>query len=224
MARHLTQRVFISHLLKAQQFTRPVSPLRLEGCSSFFKVAWQTRSLHKDIEVSDHTCEVSNYDEYLTNHKPIILIMVQTLKEILGTTTRETNKIIMSNPQFKKRSRTNVLSNYYNLLEVGVQKNTIARNVWLLTHENNKLKNKLNCINILNMNNNELIPWIRLTQDELSNYISYVQNDAGLSTYNKIEYLAQRLEVRNEFNVISVCKLCNVSIKIILKSEILYNK
>lgn len=196
MTKHLyiVQRIIVSHLLKTQ-LLKPALSLHLEECSSFAKVAWQKRLLHKNIEVSDHTCEVSTYDEYLANHKPIIQIMVQTLKEILGTTTNETNKMIAANPQFKKRSRTNVLNNYYNLLEAGVQKNTITKNIWLLAHENNKLKNKLDCINVLNMNNDELIPWLRLTQDELTNYVLYIQNDMGPYTYNKIEHLAHRLEV-----------------------------
>lgn len=194
MARHLVQRIIVSHLLRAQlQFAKSALPLHPSGCLVFAK--YYGRSSKKSLEVSDHTCEVTSYNEYLTNHKPIIVVMVQTLKEILGTSTNDSNKIIAANPQLKKRSRKNVLNNYYNLLEAGVQKSTIASNIWLLTHENNRLKEKLDCISVLNMNNDELIPWLRLTQEELANYVLYVQSDTGPYTYNKIEHLAHRLEV-----------------------------
>ncbi|EFN76739.1 hypothetical protein EAI_04487, partial [Harpegnathos saltator] len=119
---------------------------------------------------------------------------IQTLKEILNTSTYETNKIITAYPQLKKKSRANVLNNYYNLLEAGVQKNVITKNIWLLAHDVTKLKEKLDCISTLKMNNEELLPLLRLTQDELVNNINYVQTDSVPYGYNKIEYLAYKLE------------------------------
>lgn len=169
-------------------------PLHLKGYSPIRFIS-QNKLLYKDVDVLDHTCEVSNYDAYLMNYKPVIRIMIQTLKEILDTTSSETNKILADNPQLKKRTRANVLNNFYNLIDAGVQKNTIMKNVWLLAHENNKLKDKLDCIKVLNMNNDQLIPWLRLTQKELTSFVLYTQNDTGSYTYNKIEYLAHRLEV-----------------------------
>ncbi|XP_025158790.1 transcription termination factor, mitochondrial isoform X2 [Harpegnathos saltator] len=129
--------------------------------------------------------------------------MIQTLKEILNTSTYETNKIITAYPQLKKKSRANVLNNYYNLLEAGVQKNVITKNIWLLAHDVTKLKEKLDCISTLKMNNEELLPLLRLTQDELVNNINYVQTDSVPYGYNKIEYLAYKLECGIE----ELCKL-----------------
>lgn len=196
MAKQIVQRMIIN-LLKPQpqqQLLKLVLPLHLKEYSPVRFIS-QNQLLYKDVDVLDHTCEVSNYDAYLTNYKPVVRIMVQTLKEILDTTSSETNKILAENPQLKKRTRANVLNNYYNLIDAGVQKNTIMRNAWLLAHENNKLRDKLDCLKILNMNNDQLIPWLRLTQEELTSFVLYTQTDIGSYTYNKIEYLAHRLEV-----------------------------
>lgn len=195
MAKQIVQRIIIN-LLKAdqQQLLRLALPLHLKEYS-LVRFVSQNKLLYKDVDVLDHTCEVSNYDAYLTNYKPIVRIMVQTLKEILDTTSSETNKILADNPQLKKRTRANVLNNYYNLIDAGIQKNTIMKNAWLLAHENNRLIDKLDCIKILNMNNDQLIPWLRLTQEELTTFVFHTQNDMGSYTYNKIEHLAHRLEV-----------------------------
>lgn len=198
MARPVVQRMIINLLLKPQpqlQLLKLVLPSHLKE-HSLVRFISQNRLLHKDVDVLDHTCEVSNYDAYLMNYKPVIRIIVQTLKEILDTTSTETSKIIADNPQLKKRTRANILNNYYNLIDAGVQKSTIVKNAWLLTHENNRLKDKLDCIKVLNMNNDQLIPWLRLTQEELANFVLYTQNDIGPYTYNKIEHLAHRLEVQ----------------------------
>ncbi|GAB1867280.1 mTERF domain-containing protein 1, mitochondrial [Camponotus japonicus] len=210
----------IINLLKAdqpqQQLLRLALPLHLK---EYWLVRFvsQNKLLYKDVDVLDHTCEVSNYDAYLTNYKPIVRIMVQTLKEILDTTPSETNKILADNPQLKKRTRANVLNNYYNLIDAGVQKNTIMKNAWLLAHENNRLKDKLNCIKILNMNNDQLIPWLRLTQEELTTFVFHTQNDMSFYTYNKIEHLAHRLEC-------SIEKLCELTVRhtFLLKIPISY--
>lgn len=195
MTKQIVQQM-INLLLKSQsqqQLLRLALP-RLKEYSPIRFIS-QNKLLYKDVDVLDHTCEVSNYDAYLMNYKPVVRIMVQTLKEILDTTSSETNKILADNPQLKKRTRANVLNNFYNLIDAGVQKNTIIKNAWLLAHENNKLKDKLDCIKVLNMNNDQLIPWLRLTQEELTSFVLYTQNDMGSYTYNKIEYLAHRLEV-----------------------------
>ncbi|XP_020285697.1 transcription termination factor, mitochondrial [Pseudomyrmex gracilis] len=203
MARFL-QRVIASIALKSQprklQVVRCVSSQHLTEYSSSVQFSTQKRWVHKNIDeedtdvLRDHTCEVSNFDDYLTNYKPIVKVMIQTLREILDISLPEANKIIIDYPQLKKRSRANVLNNYYNLLERGVQKSTIRRNVWLLAHENNKIEDKLKCIDALNMNNDHLVSWLRLTQEELENYVHYCQNDMYFYTYNKVEYLADRLK------------------------------
>lgn len=194
MARPLVQRVLVSYVLKTSLQLQ--KPLHLEKClfSSIFTC--QRRLTHKDVEISDHTCEIANYNDYRINHKPIIQVVMQTLREILNISMYETSKILAANPQLKKRSRANVLNNYYNLLEAGIQKSTISKHVWLLAHDDAKLKEKLNCISTLNMSNEELIPWLRFTYDELVNNINYIQSDEIPYMYNKIEYLAHRLEVR----------------------------
>ncbi|CAL1678967.1 unnamed protein product [Lasius platythorax] len=219
MARPIVQRMIINLLLKPQpqlQLLKLALPSHLKE-HSLVRFISQNRLLHKDVDVLDHTCEVSNYDAYLMNYKPVVRIMVQTLKEILDTTSIETNKIIADNPQLKKRTRANILNNYYNLIDAGVQKSTIVKNAWLLTHENNRLKDKLDCIKVLNMNNDQLIPWLRLTQEELTNFVLYTQNDMGPYTYNKIEHLAHRLEC-------SIEKLCELTVRytFLLKIPISY--
>lgn len=216
MARSIVQRVIINFLLKRQ----PHLQLLKLAVPSHLPVRFisQNKLLCKDVDLlGDHTCEISNYNAYVINYKPIIRIMVQTLKEILDTTTAETNKIIADNPQLKKRTRANVLNNYYNLIDAGVQKSIIVKNAWLLAHENNKLKDKLDCIKVLNMNNDQLIPWLRLTQEELANFVFYTQNDMGSYTYNKIEHLAHRLEC-------SIEKLCELTVRytFLLKIPISY--
>lgn len=199
MARSIVQPVIINLLLKRQsqlQLLKFAMPLHLKEHLQVRFIS-QSRLLCKDEDLlGDHTCEISNYNTYVINYKPVIRIMVQTLKEILDTTTAETKKIIADNPQLKKRTRANVLNNYYNLIDAGVQKSIIVKNAWLLAHENDKLKDKLDCIKVLNMNNDQLIPWLRLTQEELANFVFYTQNDMGSYTYNKIEHLAHRLEVQ----------------------------
>lgn len=117
----------------------------------------------------------------------------------------EINKIIRDYPQLKKRSRANILNNYYNLIEAGVEKDTVINNIWLLAHENNKLMDKLECIKVLNMDNNQLIPWLCLTQKELTNYVFYVQEDVTSYTYNRMDYLSYKLEC-------SVQQLCEVTV------------
>lgn len=194
MARYLTQRALVSYLLKTSfQYQKPLHFGKYLFIGIFTR---QKRLSHKDIKISDHTCEIVNYDDYRMNYKPIIHVMVQTLKEILNVSTYETNKILANHPQLKKRSRASILNNYYNLLETGIQKSAIRKNIWLLAHDDTKLKEKLICINTLNMNNEDLLPWLRFTQNELKNNINYIKTDPVLYTYNKIEYLAHRLEVR----------------------------
>jgi len=196
MARQLTQRMIMSLLLKPQpQILKPVLPLYLNGYS-FVNSFTQSRILCKHVDVIDHTCKVSNYDEYLLNYRPVQRILKSTLQEILDVTKMEINKIIKEHPQLKKRSRVNILNNYYSLTDAGVQKDTIKNNVWLLAHENNKLMDKLDCIKVLNMDNNQLIPWLCLTQEELANYVFYTQQDVASYTYNKIEYLSYKLKVQ----------------------------
>ncbi|XP_036148718.1 transcription termination factor, mitochondrial isoform X2 [Monomorium pharaonis] len=108
-------------------------------------------------------------------------------------------------PPVLKPALANILNNYYNLLEADIQKSTILNNPWLLTHENNKLMDKLDCIKILNMDNNQLVPWLLLTQKELENYVFHVQQDMNSYTYNKLEYLSHKLEC-------NVQKLCEVTL------------
>ncbi|XP_029178831.1 transcription termination factor, mitochondrial [Nylanderia fulva] len=219
MARTIVQRITINLLLKPQtqlQLVKLALPSYFKEHTLVRSIS-QNRLLYKDVDVLDHTCEVSNYDAYLINYKPVVRIIVQTLKEILDTTSTETNKIITDNPQLKKRTRANILNNYYNLIDAGVLKNTIIKNAWLLAHENNKLKDKLDCIKVLNMNNDQLIPWLRLTQEELTSFVLYTQNDMGPYTYNKIEHLAHRLECNVE-------KLCELAVRytFLLKIPISY--
>lgn len=203
MARYLSQRVIISLLLKSQhqlqlQLFQPAVSLHLTKCLTFTKFALQNRLLHNSKDILDHTCEISNYDDYQKIYQPMIRVMIQTLKELLDVTTNEANKIIANNPHLKKKSRANVLENYYNLFEAGIQKSTIAKNSWLLAHDNINLKNKLDSISVLKMDNDQLIPWLRLTQDELTNYIHQIKCDMNsYARYNKVEYLAHRLEVKN---------------------------
>jgi len=104
-------------------------------------------------------------------------------------------KIIEEYPQLRKRSRADILNNYYNLTKAGIQKDTIINNIWLLTYENNKLTDKLDCIKVLNTDNNQLVPWLYLTQDELANYVLYTQEDMKSYTYNRLEYLSHKFEV-----------------------------
>lgn len=197
MARQLTKRVIVNLLLKLQshqsQLSKPA--LLLNGYSSLVTSVSQSRMLCKHVEIVDHTCKVSNYDEYLMNYKPVQQILRNTLVEILDISRADVIKIIEDYPQLKKRSRANILNNYYNLLEAGVQKDTIVSNIWLLTHENNKLIDKLNCIKVLNMDNNQLVPWLCLTEKELADYVFYIQQDMGY-TYNRIEYLSEKLKVQ----------------------------
>lgn len=203
MARQLTQRVIVNLLRKLQpyqsQLSKPALPLDMNGYSSLVTSVYQSRMLCKHVDIIDHTCKVSNYDEYLLNYKPIQRILKNTLVEILDIPRADVVKIIESYPQLKKRSRANILNNYYNLLEAGIQKDTIIDNVWLLTHENNKLIDKLNCIKALNMDNNQLVPWLRLTQKELTNYVFYTQQDMSFYTYNRIEYLSDKLKVQVKY-------------------------
>lgn len=203
MARQLTQRVIVNLLRKLQpyqsQLSKPALLLDMNGYSSLVTSVSQSRMLCQHVDIIDHTCKVSNYDEYLLNYKPIQRILKNTLVEILDIPRADVIKIIESYPQLKKRSRANILNNYYNLLEAGIQKDTIIDNVWLLTHENNKLIDKLNCIKALNMDNNQLVPWLRLTQNELTNYVFYTQQDMSSYTYNRIEYLSDKLKVQIKY-------------------------
>lgn len=193
MARNLVQRIVVNYLLKSHR-TCALS-LQLTRYLSTCKFASQKKLSHKDVNIIDHTCVSATYKEYLTNHKPIVQVMVQTLKEILDINAANANRIITAHPLFKKRSRMNVLNNYYSLLETGVQKATIAKNVWLLIHDHQKLKDKLDCISIIKTDNDELVPWLRLTQEELKHFINYIRDDVHPYAYNKIEHLAHRLEV-----------------------------
>lgn len=199
MARHLIHRGIVRLLLRAQlQHSRVILQVHNpERCTSLIHFASQSRLLNKNVDMSDHTCSISNYDDYQFNHKPILNTIMETLKEILNMTTTEVIKMLAIYPQLKKRSRANILNNYYNLLEGGIEKSTIVKNVWLLAHESNKLKEKLDCISKLEMNNEQLVPWLCLTQGELENYVLYIKSDMNSYTYNKIEHLAHRLEVRS---------------------------
>lgn len=190
----------MSLLLKPYQppILKPV--LSLYKNSLFVKCVSQSRIFCKHVDIVDHTCKISNYDEYLVNYKPAQRILKNTLMEILGLTKMEINKIVEDYPQLKKRYRANILNNYYNLIEAGVQQSTIINNVWLLAHENNKLVDKLDCIKILNMDNNQLVPWLCLTQEELANYVLYIQQDMDSYKYNRLEYLSHKLKVRNKPN------------------------
>lgn len=190
------QRV-MSLLLKPRSHQPQVLRSALSYMNSLFVTSVsQSRMLCKHVNVVDHTCNVSNYNEYVTNYKPFRRILKNTLMEILDVEGKEITNIVEKYPQIKKRSRANILNNYYNLIEAGVQKNTITNNAWLLAHENNKLVDKLDCIKNLNMDNNQLIPWLRLTHGELANYVLYTQQDMNSYNYNKMDYLAYKLEVQ----------------------------
>ncbi|KAL6261064.1 hypothetical protein P5V15_008591 [Pogonomyrmex californicus] len=203
MVRHLTQRVIAGFLLKHQlrQLLNPA--LSLCGYSPLSIP--QDRMMCKHVDVVDHTCKVSNYNDYIFNYNPIIWILTNTLIEILGISKLEIKKILNKNPQLKKRSRANILNNYYNLTEAGIQIDTIKNNVWLLAYENNKLLDKLNCIKVLNMDNNQLIPWLHLTQVELANYVHYTQQDTDSYMFNRMEYLSHKLEC-------SIKQLCEITV------------
>nr|XP_012226100.1 PREDICTED: uncharacterized protein LOC105674401 [Linepithema humile] len=211
MARYLTQRVIINLLLQPQhqlqlQLLKPAL-LHMRKCLTFTKFALQKRLSHNSKDILDHTCEISNYDDYQKIYQPVLRIMVQTLKELLNVTTYQANKIITDNPHLKKKSRANILENYYNLFEAGIQKSTIVKNSWLLAHDSNKLKNKLHSISVLKMDNDQLVPWLRLTQDELTNYVHQTECDTNSYTrYNKIEYLAHRLEC-------TIQQLCEITVQ-----------
>lgn len=203
MARQI-MRQMMCLLLKSHQpqVSKPV--LSLYANSLLAKSVSQSRTFCKHVDVVDHTCNISNYDDYVMNCKPVQRILKKTLVEILGVTKMEVNKIVKDNPQLKKRSRANILNNYYNLIETGVQKDTILDNIWLLAHENNKLVDKLDCIKVLNMDNNQLVPWLCLTQKELANYVFYIQEDMNSYTYNRMDYLSYKLEVQH------LCKRCQI--------------
>lgn len=199
----MIQRVVVSFLLRSQshlQFSRVVQHLHiLERCmlTSPIPFVSQSRSMYKDIDTLDHPGNPTSYKDYQFNHTPIIYNIMETLKELLNLTNVEVNKLLIVNPQLKKRSRANILDNYYTLLEAGVEKSTIAMNVWLLAHESNKLKEKLDCIGKLKINIDYLVPWLCMTQEELINYVYYTQADMDSYTCYKIEHLARRLEVRS---------------------------
>ncbi|XP_077258479.1 transcription termination factor, mitochondrial-like [Temnothorax americanus] len=205
MARQLMQRM--SLLLKPQphqpQVLKPALSCYVN--SLFIKSVAQSRMFCKHVDIVDHTCKISNYDEYLMNYKPVQRILKNTLVEILGISRMEINKIVEDYPQLRKRSRANILNNYYNLIEAGVQKSTVINNVWLLAHENNKLIDKLDCLKVLNMDNNQLVPWLCLTQEELANYVLYTQQDMDSYTYNRMEYLSHKLQC-------SIQRLCEVTV------------
>lgn len=209
MASQLARQMVMSLLRKPRfhqsQALKPVLPLYLNGYSLYIESVLQSRMLCKRVDIVDHTCKVSNYDDYLMNYRPIQRVLKNTLHEILGVSKMEINKIIEDHPQLKKRSRVNILNNYYTLIEAGVQKDTIIKNVWLLTHEKNKLIDKLECIKVLNMDNNQLVPWLFLTQEELANYVLYTQQDMESYTYNRIEYLSHKFEC-------SIQKLCEITV------------
>lgn len=203
MARYLTQRAIMSLLLKSQhqlqlQLLKPALPLHLRKCLALTTFALQNRLLHNNKDIFDHTCEISNFDDYQKNYKPSTRVMIQTLRELFDLTAYHASNIIVDNPHLKKKSRANVLENYYNLLEAGIQKSTVMNNIWLLAHDNNILKNKLQSIGTLKMDTDQLVPWLRLTQDELKNYVYLTECDMDSYTYNKLEYLAHRLEVENQ--------------------------
>jgi len=136
---------------------------------------------------------LQNYD-YFSIYKNVTQDITKILKKILNLTTADIHEILTVNPQLKKRSRLNLLNNHDNLLKFNIKKNTIIKNAWLLAFESNVLKEKLHCINQLKMNNDQLVPWLSLSQKELSNYVYYTQND---NCHNKIEYLADILKVRS---------------------------
>lgn len=194
MARQMMQRMMSLLLNYQPQILKPALSLYMN--SLFVKSVSQSRMFCKHVKVVDHTCKISNYDEYLMNHKPVQRILRKTLMEILGVTKTEINKFIKDYPQLKKRSRANILDNYYNLIEAGFQKDTIINNIWLLAHEDNKLMDKLECIKVLDMDNNQLVSWLCLTQKELANYVFYVQEDMNSYMYNRMDYLSYKLEVQ----------------------------
>jgi len=199
MAGCLAQRIIISFLLKSRsqlQFSRIIS-------QKFRKIyipkrcifSIQNRLMCNCTEnTSDPTRNVLSYDDYSFNHKVITQNVIKTLKEILNLTNAEVHKILEANPQLKKKSRQELLNNHNDLLKANIEKSTIIKNIWLLIYKNDVLKEKLDCINQLKMNNNQLVPWLCLRQRELSNYIHYTQNDVDCQ--NKIEHLVRRLEVR----------------------------
>ncbi|KYN27837.1 hypothetical protein ALC57_02902 [Trachymyrmex cornetzi] len=203
----MTQRMIVNLLLKAQPqpFLKPTLPMYINSYSPFVKTILQSRMLCKHVEIVDHTCKISSYNDYLMNYKPIQRILRNTLQELLGMTKIDTIKVIEDYPQLKKRSRADILDNYYNLIKAGIQKDTIIDNIWLLTHENYKLADKLDCIKVLNIDNNQLVPWLCLTQDELANYVLYAQEDIESYTYNRLEYLSHKFEC-------SIQQLCEITV------------
>lgn len=201
----MTQRMIVNLLPKTQPFLKPTLPLYMNSYSPFVKAILQNRMMCKHVEIVDHTCKISSYNDYLTNYKPIHRILRNTLQELLGITKIDVTKVIEEHPQLKKRSRANILNNYYNLIKADIQKNTIINNIWLLTHENDKLTDKLNCIKVLNIDNNQLVPWLCLTQDELANYVLYTQEDMESYTYNRLEYLSHKFEC-------SIQRLCEITV------------
>ncbi|XP_011861272.1 PREDICTED: uncharacterized protein LOC105558291, partial [Vollenhovia emeryi] len=207
MARQLTRPIIVSLLLKPRPRQPRASKPALSLCMSSLvaESGSQNRMLCKHVDIVDHTCKISNYDEYLVNYRPVLRILRNTLQEILGISKVEINKLVQEYPQLKKRSRANILNNYYSLIEAGVQKATVINNVWLLAYENNRLVDKLDCIKVLNMDNNQLVPWLCLTQDELANYVLYTQQDMDFYTYNRMEYLSHKLEC-------SIQRLCEVTV------------
>ncbi|XP_018344827.1 PREDICTED: uncharacterized protein LOC108750086 isoform X2 [Trachymyrmex septentrionalis] len=161
--------------------------------------------LCKHVEIMDHTCKISNYNDYIMNYEPIHRILRNTLQELLDMTKADIGKVFKEHPQLKKRSRADILNNYYHLINAGIQKDSIVNNIWLLTHEHNKLTEKLDCIKVLNIDNNQLIPWLRLTQDELANYVLYTQEGMESYTYNRLEYLSHKFEC-------SIQQLCEITV------------
>ncbi|KAL0123695.1 hypothetical protein PUN28_005896 [Cardiocondyla obscurior] len=204
MAKHLVLQItnlLVKSPSRQMQTLRPALSFYINSINYIL----QNRTFCKDVNIVDHTCKISNYDDYLVNYMPVRRILNNTLMEILGLTKTEIKKIIDDYPYLKKRSRAEILNNYYNLIEAGIQKDTIKNNIWLLAYENNKLDDKLNCIKVLNMDNNQLIPWLCLTQEELANYVLYTLQDKDSYPYNRMEYLSHKLEC-------SVQQLCQVTV------------
>ncbi|KYM94898.1 hypothetical protein ALC62_14493 [Cyphomyrmex costatus] len=202
----MMQRMIVNLLLKAQSppFLKPTLLLYMNG-SPFVKAVLQSRMLCKHVEIVDHTCKISTYNDYLMNYKPIQRILRNTLQELLDMTKIDIMKVIEEYPQLKKRSRADILNNYYNLIKAGIHKDTIINNIWLLTHEHNKLTDKLDCVKVLNLDNNQLVPWLCLTQGELANYVLYTQENMESYTYNRLEYLSHKLEC-------SIQQLCEITV------------
>ncbi|KYM81393.1 hypothetical protein ALC53_08161 [Atta colombica] len=202
----MMQRMIVNLLLKAQsQPFLKSTLLYMNNYSPFVKAILQNRMLCKHVEIVDHTCKISNYNDYLMNYKPIQRILRNTLQELLSMTKIDIIKVIEEYPQLRKRSRADILNNYYNLTKAGIQKDTIINNIWLLTYENNKLTDKLDCIKVLNIDNNQLVPWLCLTQDELANYVLYTQEDMKSYTYNRLEYLSHKFEC-------SIQRICEITV------------